>query len=319
MTPVGDFLKQRGCRPVVIASHPRSGTHLLIDSLRLNFTECRTWKWWGERMDRLYLNLASLNSATNPLSERKAIRILRRSKMPLVKTHARVDFRCDVVDGPLLDASVSALSAWLRQNAVLLYTYRDGRNALCSFFEMERRLRTAKDISFSEFIRQRPHDVNRVLEWADHVRGWMQRADVFCISMEELLAHPAVCLEGVAEKLGLPFDRSTCKLPRRTPTVTLGRLHRLLLLHPQSTAIIHSGNGRIDWRRYFTPADRRFFADESGDLLIKLGYEEDAAWVDPANDDKPRSYTGFFASGKDQKKVAGPVASPPTAAAAVNS
>src|SRR4051794_27731921 len=42
-------------RPVVVASHPRSGTHLLIDLLRRQFPACASWKYPLERMDRLYL------------------------------------------------------------------------------------------------------------------------------------------------------------------------------------------------------------------------------------------------------------------------
>lgn len=44
-------------KPIVIASHRRSGTHLLIDLFRRQFRECRSWKLPGERNDRLYVNL----------------------------------------------------------------------------------------------------------------------------------------------------------------------------------------------------------------------------------------------------------------------
>jgi hypothetical protein len=38
-----------------------------------------------------------------------------------------------------------------------------------------------------------------------------------------------------------------------------------------------------DWGHYFTSAHAETFADRFGDLLIKLGYEEDHSWVDRAD------------------------------------
>jgi len=34
-----------------------------------------------------------------------------------------------------------------------------------------------------------------------------------------------------------------------------------------------------DWKRVFTPDDRRIFAEHAGDLLIELGYERDDSWA----------------------------------------
>jgi hypothetical protein len=33
-----------------------------------------------------------------------------------------------------------------------------------------------------------------------------------------------------------------------------------------------------DWKKYFTEEDRRVFKEEAGELLIRLGYEEDLDW-----------------------------------------
>ena len=53
-------------QPVIVASHPRSGTHLLMDTLRRQFKACRSWKWPGERLDRLYCSVDELNAAPWP-------------------------------------------------------------------------------------------------------------------------------------------------------------------------------------------------------------------------------------------------------------
>ncbi len=47
-------------RPIIIATHKRSGTHLTIDTFRRQFLECNSWKYPGEPLDRLYLSLESV-------------------------------------------------------------------------------------------------------------------------------------------------------------------------------------------------------------------------------------------------------------------
>jgi hypothetical protein len=82
-----EWLQASGCRPIIVASHPRSGTHLLIDCLRLNFAECHSWKYPLERINRLYLSWASLCGEAPHLTDRASARTLARVARPLVKTH----------------------------------------------------------------------------------------------------------------------------------------------------------------------------------------------------------------------------------------
>jgi hypothetical protein len=291
------WLEQSGCRPVVVASHPRSGTHLLIDTLRLNFPDCKSWKWWGERKDRLYLNVISLNKCRNLVSEVRAMQILRRARNPIVKTHATADLTRDAMDGDLTATPAAEVLSWMKDHSKVLYTYRDGRNALCSLFEVEREWNNgAPQATFSEYIRQCPNGKSRVREWTDHVRGWIDDYRVFCVAMEELLIHPVVCLRGISDYLGLPCDWQHCEIPGITPNLTASRIDRLFCTHPSSTAVIHRLSGQTDWRKHFTPKDREFFASESDELLVKLGYEEDNSWVDPVNDSAPHYAAGFFAT-----------------------
>jgi len=74
--------------PVVIHSHPRSGTHLLIDTMRRQFLGCDLWKWPYEPLNRVYLSLESLfESSGVTTDEEKALSILSRGKNPIIKTH----------------------------------------------------------------------------------------------------------------------------------------------------------------------------------------------------------------------------------------
>src|SRR5450755_924617 len=83
-----ELIARKQVRPIIVASHPRCGTHLLIDTLRLNFSECQSRKRVGERLDRLYLNFDDILRDESPLSCSVAEKILKRAQRPIIKTHA---------------------------------------------------------------------------------------------------------------------------------------------------------------------------------------------------------------------------------------
>lgn len=47
-------------KPIIVATYPRSGTHLTIDLLRKQFQECESWKFLGESKSNLYLDIDPL-------------------------------------------------------------------------------------------------------------------------------------------------------------------------------------------------------------------------------------------------------------------
>jgi hypothetical protein len=273
------WLEKSGCSPIVVGSHPRSGTHLVIDTLRHNFPECRSWKFWGERSDRLYLNLASLFWNQHPLSEKTAIRILSRVRCPIIKTHSFAGLGRDIADGHRMRPTDPELLAWLREHASFVYSYRDGREVLCSWHEMSAGSDLAAHVPFSEFIRQHVYGVSRVKNWALHVQGWLEEPTVNYVRMEDLLVQPTKTLGALARKLGLRLDPNACQLPRRTASHFEHRLKRLFTAKPQSTALI-SRKQRPGWREVFAPEDCRFFYEESNGMLIQLGYEDSTDWIE---------------------------------------
>src|SRR5437764_9896505 len=84
-------LEEKGSRPIVVASHPRSGTHLCIDLLRLNFEPCRSRKAWFERADRLYFGLDAIAKADAEIVPTLFKQILGRVARPIVKSDAMRD------------------------------------------------------------------------------------------------------------------------------------------------------------------------------------------------------------------------------------
>jgi len=290
-------LDRIGCRPIVVASHPRSGTHLCIDTLRLNFRQCSSWKLCGEPADRLYLDLDRLLRAHGPDPTDLILKVLRRAERPPIKTHKLPDCpprRGTARFAPGIEAE---MAAWLRESAIYIYLYRDGREVLCSLHQFMKGYAAEARVPLSQFIRQRPGGVGRVRAWAEHIRRWVDDPTVYCVAMEELQHCPERTMPGLAEKLGLRWDGGSVRRPANCGSTFIDRLRRRLAFRPPSTAI--APDPRFDrptsWRHAFTDADRAFFHKEADDLLIKLGYEDSDEWVTSSFEPRPR-FPALFAA-----------------------
>ncbi len=270
-------------RPIVIASHPRSGTHLTIDLFRNQFRECRSWKMLGEGLSRLYLSLESLYETTNgcPTSEEKALRLLRRARRPLIKTHQLL--------GDMDGASLTGNGRlgkhwieWLRASADFCYVHRDVRDVMCSYHLFLKGTERRAHCSLGEFLRQKDDKgMTRVGFWTDHVRRWLNEPGVHAVRFTDIVTDPMSVLDRMASEIDLsPLARYPL-VPRKMTSVWQGRLNRLISVRPESTAILGRPRGfSLDkWREVLTRADGQLIQREAGDLLIELGYETSADWI----------------------------------------
>lgn len=270
-------------RPILIASHPRSGTHLTIDVLRKHFKDCAAWKYPGEPLDRLYLALEGLTAAQNRISKPTAETILRRSPRPLLKTHADPSLTHLVADyGELL--------AWIHRNAQTIYVVRDGRSVLCSLHLFMQSFAPETRCSLSDFLRQQVNGQSRVKIWAEHVRSWMNHSDVHVLRFEELIQSPEETIAHLGQVLDMSPGNVHPLLPQSPKNIWQGRWTRLTCWRPESSAIIgyYGGQKTKKWKQSFSERDRAFFHQEAGDLLMELGYVESDTWV---NIDIPVSAT----------------------------
>ena len=144
-----DLNRQLGClgRPIVVASFPRSGTHLMIDLLRRQF-DAGGWKLPGEGNDATYLSLERLlPTDRRHMNQVKAIRRLRRSCRPILKTHAMAGLAA-------WQGDLAPWREWLRERADFVYCYRDGRDVMCSMHLWRKGFDSSARVSLSNFIRQ---------------------------------------------------------------------------------------------------------------------------------------------------------------------
>ena len=266
--------------PIVVASHPRSGTHLLMDTLRRQFAECRSWKWPGERLDRLYCNIDELNGRRKILDEKTALDVLSRTQRPLIKTHAWPGFQKAFLE----DQFGELQEHWIRlieEKSDTFYIYRDVRDVMCSYHlfrkghnkylrEMGYDVPTA-DCSLATFIRQSHRGVSRIRLWSNHVRSWLKKQNIKAIQFESLLLNPEDVLYEIGKKINCnpTFERPI--LPKQFSSIWESRFARMFGVRPESTAII-SSEKRESWRDIFTEEDVMFFKEEAGGLLEVLGY-----------------------------------------------
>ena len=261
-----------------MASHPRSGTHLLIDTLRLNLRACRSWKWWGEPNDRLYLNLDHVVGGDAPLPAERVGRILSRSNRPLVKTHAFPSFEQIPLQAPGKSVPREFID-WINRRSLHLYVYRDGREVMRSLHTFMQDFEAEARVPFSAFIRQTVFGKSRPRVWAEHVRQWAFRDNTYCVKMEELIEQPALTIGTLSDHLCEPLQTSIT-LPKQVRHPLLRPLGRLAAFRPESTAVMpRHAAPPMPWRSLFSKEDCEFFQQETDNLLETLMYEESPEWA----------------------------------------
>ena len=285
MTPdaFASCLEQLPTRPVVVASHPRSGTHLMIDVIRRHFKPCRGWKWPGEPFERLFVDVdwLGLPRWQGPVRGEQVldmfpsilIRVLRRAPRCVLKTHFS--------DGPSAwwgsgnnDPYREIFLTWLRPRATLIYVHRPGRSVLASHYQQHIQREDSRHLKFSDWLRMKDEaGRSRPLAWAAHVGQWAHRSEVSCTYRAgDLISDVGASVRSLADAIGLEPDREP-RLPKAWQSLTARRLGRLLLVSPESTAQLgcHRGARKPDWSSLASVADEHFYTTEIGDAEKRWG------------------------------------------------
>lgn len=259
---------------ILIASHPRSGTHLLIDVLRRQFTETQGWRWWGQPLDYLYFNIERSTSVKRHFDEKRRRTILSRAKIPIMKTHYLADFSETWVEDETAPLPKDVAKAIDR--AAVIYVHRDPRDVMVSYKQFVSALRTdAAAMGLTEFMRARHWSGGSHLDWWEkHVTGWLAKPRVTPIAYRDLINSP----EKTVRKLGRAIECEPSLvdpvLPGKVTSITKTRMDRLFSLSPSSTGIIadRSQFPSTPWRHTMTAEDHAWFENRLGGLLDWLGY-----------------------------------------------
>lgn len=253
---------QRCGRPIVVASHMRSGTHLMIDLLRRQFADCRSWKWPGEPNDMLYLPLDTLIDPTDDWREARVLRVIHRSKRPILKTHWTL---------PSLEnlrVLQPGLADWIDSEGTFLHVVRNPFAVLASQWAWDCSVRritpgqTVPDLAWIE---------SSISSWRQHYQRWSPRENTICFRYEDTVSAPQGAIERLSEALGEPALLRHPMLPTKLRGVWHSRWNRLTGIRPDSTEILTPG-GAMDPSSLFTAPAIDIVNRIAGDCLAELGY-----------------------------------------------
>ena len=119
-------------------------------------------------------------------------------------------------------------------------------------------------------------------QWNERVRramldGAARRDHYHQIRYEDLLEDPVGELGGVLDRLGV--DSSSARARECVEAASFERLAGRDRGREDSTSFYRKGVSG-DWQAHFDEEHRRIFKREAGELLIRLGYEDDHAWAE---------------------------------------
>ena len=99
--------------------------------------------------------------------------------------------------------------------------------------------------------------------------GWLDQPEVMKIHFEDLVNDRSATLNKI-------MDHFLARVPLATPRKTIFDSLESSI-NPSKSPTFRSGKTG-EWKKYFTEEHKKIFKDAAGDLLVKLGYEENNDW-----------------------------------------
>ena len=264
--------------PVLIASHPRSGTHLVMDFIRRQFPSTRNWRCFGLPLDHLYLNLERLGADHRRFGPKKAARIVNRPERAMLKTHFTADFSSSWAS----DEARAPNEAWraLTDSAKTLYVLRHPMDVMVSYHQFLSAL--DHEIAGMDLMRfmHSPHwdeSTDKLGWWQAHLQGWAAAPQTLVTRYEDVVRSSDLVLQTVSAAIEeTPLQRMPL-LPPKVTTLRHARFNRVFSLSPQSTAIIANRKQfpALDWRKTLSDANKREISDRLKDDLKRYHYSLD--------------------------------------------
>jgi hypothetical protein len=251
--------------PVFGNSKPKSGSHLLLQILN-GFTHIMPYKYVDEDPVRTITREGRRRTADEILAHLERV------------PHG-------VIGWGYVDATPENASFLISTGRVNYFIYRDPRDLLVSqvFFAtdmheghgMHEYYNSLPD--FGERLKVAITGIDRdglkmvsVKARYEGVFQWLEQKDVMCLRFEDLVNNRDVTLMSMlneVEKTGykIPFSR------KKTLSVLVEAIQ------PKKSHTFRSGKTG-GWKQYFTDEHKSLFMDVAGDLLVRLGYEENNNW-----------------------------------------
>ena len=251
--------------PIFGNSKPKSGSHLLLQILN-GFTQIMPYSYLAAEPVR------TINKDGGRRPEARIADDLRRISR-------------GVIGWGYVEASPENIAVLCQPERVNYFIYRDPRDMLVSqvFFATDMH----EEHGMHEFYRSLPDFGERlkvavtgidrdglkmvsVKQRYEAVFQWLEQPRVMCIRFEDLINDRDVTLNGMldaVEKTGYKIQT-----PREKSLEIL-----IEAIQPKKSHTFRSGKTG-GWKEYFTDEHKSLFKDVAGDLLVRLGYEENNNW-----------------------------------------
>ena len=251
--------------PIFGNSKPKSGSHLLLQILS-GFTQIMPYR---------YVDADPVRTITKDGR--------RKTKEDISDELKRIPN--GVIGWGYVEAATENVSFLTRSGRVNYFIYRDPRDMLISqvFFATD----MSEEHGMHEYYKSLP-DFNARLKVAitgidqdgmrmvsvkqryEGVFQWLEQKNVMCIRFEDLINDRDATLNAMLDEVE--------KTGYKIPTPREKALSVLVeAIQPKKSHTFRSGKTG-DWREYFTEAHRKLFKDVAGDLLVRLGYENNNDW-----------------------------------------
>lgn len=257
------------CRPIVVASFPRSGTHLTIDGLRHFFVETYRRQGFNQAVHSLYMNLDRLDPQ-HPFALRpdKASEMLRRCpKRVIIKTHCSVEI-------DQVGEENRGLAREIIDGSDVVYVVRDVRPVMASFMALRPLKFPDSPREIGAFLRT-PMDGGEgpAANWARHVAGWLDHRGVHLIRFESMREDYARAIESLGTDLGLTWNKYPIRLFPKPRTMFENRVRRWLGIQNCSAIDnLRMAFDTPDWKQVMSRADLALIREQAGAVMERLGY-----------------------------------------------
>ncbi len=167
-----------------------------------------------------------------------------------------------------------------------IFVYRDPRDMLVShvFYATEMHKGHAMHRYYTETLKTMEERLNAAIEGVDDPNSrlssilkryeayldWLDTPGVLCLRFEDLILNRRPTLASLLDYLEERGFR-----PQLTRDRELDLLERAIA--PKKSGTFRKGQPG-NWREHFTEANKNFFKAQTGDLLVRMGYEQGMDW-----------------------------------------
>ena len=251
--------------PVFGNSKPKSGSHLLLQVLN-GFTQIMPYR---------YVDADPIRTIRAQGGRRKAEQIA--ADLQRVPQ--------GVIGWGYVDATPENVAVLCQPNRVNYFIYRDPRDMLVSqvFFATDMH----EEHGMHEYYKSLPdfgarlnvaitgidRDGLKMVSVKQRYEGvfqWLDQEHVMCLRFEDLINHRDVTLNAMLDEV----EKTGYKIPApREKAMSI----LVEAIQPKKSHTFRSGKTG-GWKQHFTDEHKRLFKEVTGDLLVRLGYEQDNDW-----------------------------------------